>query len=63
MYEETQQGPVLLFIHDLGSSTRDWEKQLADFCGRFRVIMFDVRGHGMPDKPLGTYSKFVFSIA
>jgi hypothetical protein len=30
---------------------------------RLRVNMFDVRGHGMSDKLLGSYSKFVFSIA
>jgi 3-oxoadipate enol-lactonase len=45
-YENLGQGPSLLFIHGLGSSTRDWEAQLAGFSPRFHVVAFDVRGHG-----------------
>jgi 3-oxoadipate enol-lactonase len=55
-YENLGQGPSLLFIHGLGSSTRDWEAQLAGFSPQFHVVAFDVRGHGRSDKPPGPYS-------
>ena len=55
-YESKGQGPALLFIHGLGSSTRDWEAQVACFSERFKVVAFDVRGHGQSDKPPGPYS-------
>ncbi|HEU0297428.1 MAG TPA: alpha/beta hydrolase [Anaerolineales bacterium] len=60
-YEDVGQGPALLLIHGLGSSTRDWEKQIVDLSRHFRVIMFDVRGHGRSDKPPGPYSVPLFA--
>jgi 3-oxoadipate enol-lactonase len=60
-YETTGQGEPLLFIHGLGSSTRDWEKQVAFFSRRYQVITFDVRGHGKTDKPPGPYSVPLFA--
>jgi pimeloyl-ACP methyl ester carboxylesterase len=60
-YETTGQGEPLLFIHGLGSSTRDWERQVAFFCRRYQVITFDVRGHGKSDKPPGPYSVRLFA--
>ena len=50
-YEVTGQGEPILFIHGLGSSTRDWEPQVSFFFQRYRVVTFDVRGHGRSDKP------------
>jgi 3-oxoadipate enol-lactonase len=60
-YETTGQGEPLLFIHGLGSSTRDWERQVAFFSRRYEVITFDVRGHGKSDKPPGPYSVRLFA--
>ena len=60
-YEDTGSGPPLLLIHGLGSSTRDWEKQVPFFSKRFRVLTFDVRGHGRSDKPPGPYSVPLFA--
>jgi len=54
-------GPPLVFIHGLGSSTRDWEHQVAEFSKRYDVITFDLRGHGLSDKPPGPYSLPVFA--
>ena len=54
-YEETGAGPPLLLIHGLGSSTRDWWRQVEHFADQYRVITFDVRGHGRSDKPPGPY--------
>ena len=45
-YETHGEGQPLLFIHGLGSSTLDWEFQVAAFSSSYRVITFDLRGHG-----------------
>jgi pimeloyl-ACP methyl ester carboxylesterase len=45
-YEVAGDGAPLLFLHGLGSSTLDWERQVAAFADRFRVITVDVRGSG-----------------
>ncbi len=55
-YETHGQGEPLLLIHGLGSSTEDWEPQIADLALHFRVITYDVRGHGLTSKPRGPYS-------
>ncbi|HIE06985.1 MAG TPA: alpha/beta fold hydrolase [Desulfarculaceae bacterium] len=50
------QGEPLVFIHGLGSSSRDWECQVEFFAGSFKTLVFDLRGHGRSDKPAGPYS-------
>jgi len=60
-YETTGQGPALVFIHGLGSSTRDWEFQTPVFAKDYRVITFDLRGHGQSDKPAGPYAMKLFA--
>jgi pimeloyl-ACP methyl ester carboxylesterase len=54
-------GTPVLFIHGLGSSTRDWEFQVEAFASRFQVITIDLRGHGDSDKPPGPYSIPLFA--
>jgi 3-oxoadipate enol-lactonase len=64
IYYETQGSPdkpCLLFVHGLGSSTRDWEMQVPYFENDYYVISVDVRGHGQSDKPTGSYSISLFS--
>jgi pimeloyl-ACP methyl ester carboxylesterase len=60
-YEATGAGQPLLFIHGLGSSTRDWEPQVAEFSRSYRVITVDLRGHGQSDKPAGPYTIPMFA--
>ncbi|MHC1730025.1 MAG: alpha/beta fold hydrolase [Syntrophobacteraceae bacterium] len=55
-YEINGEGQPLLFIHGLGLSTRDWEKQVDFFSRHYRVVTYDIRGHGRSEKPLGPYS-------
>lgn len=45
-------GLPIIFIHGLLGSHLNWEKQLNDpQLQRFRLITFDLRGHGLSDKP------------
>jgi 3-oxoadipate enol-lactonase len=55
-YEIRGSGDPLLLIHGLGSSTEDWEPQVAALEHRYTVVAYDVRGHGRTDKPAGRYS-------
>ncbi|PCD00716.1 alpha/beta fold hydrolase [Halopseudomonas pelagia] len=55
-YTDQGDGEVVLLIHGLGSSTRDWEYQLPSLLPQYRVICLDMRGHGQSDKPKGGYS-------
>lgn len=48
--------PVMLLLHGLGSSVRDWELQIPVFAGEYRVLAVDMRGHGQSDKPKAPYS-------
>jgi non-heme chloroperoxidase len=46
------QAPEILFIHGLRQSRLSWEKQLADPALKdFRIVSFDLRGHGDSGKP------------
>ena len=55
-YEVTGEGEPLLFIHGLGSNSRAWEMQVPVFSEHYKVITFDIRGHGQSGKSPGTYS-------
>lgn len=45
-YEERGSGPPLVFLHGLGSSTRDWKFQLEHFSKHYRCVAFDLPGSG-----------------
>jgi pimeloyl-ACP methyl ester carboxylesterase len=60
-YDVVGEGTPLLFVHGLGSSSRDWEGQVDFFAGNYQVIVFDVRGHGKSSKPPGPYSIPLFA--
>jgi len=47
---------TLFFIHGFGGSAEQWRKQLPEFAEKNRVIAYDLRGHGLSDRPMGTYS-------
>jgi len=57
-YEITapERGDPVLCIHGLGSSTEDWQPQIAALARQHTVITYDVRGHGRSGKPRGRYS-------
>jgi pimeloyl-ACP methyl ester carboxylesterase len=69
-YEVAGAGEPLLFLHGLGSSTMDWELQVAAFAGRYRTITIDARGSGEsrdlrhPSGPftVGQFAKDTFAV-
>lgn len=44
--EGPRAAPALLLLNSLGASLGMWDDQLASWLKRFRVIRYDVRGHG-----------------
>ena len=48
--------PALIFLHSLGCDHTQWDAQAADLQSRFRVLRYDLRGHGATDAPDGDYS-------
>jgi 3-oxoadipate enol-lactonase len=60
-YEVAGTGQAVVLIHGLGSSTRDWETQVPELAKTYRVIAFDLRGHGRSDKPAGPYQIPMFA--
>lgn len=49
-------GPVLIFINSLGSDLRIWQEVVPAFIERFRVVLYDKRGHGLSDAPPAPYT-------
>jgi non-heme chloroperoxidase len=46
-------GPPILFIHGLSQSHLCWAKQYQSaLAGEFRLVVYDLRGHGMSEAPL-----------
>ena len=47
-------GPPVIFIHGLLGSRLNWEAQVqSPELRRYRIITYDLRGHGLSDKPSG----------
>ncbi|HTT61018.1 MAG TPA: 3-oxoadipate enol-lactonase [Bryobacteraceae bacterium] len=51
-----EERPVLMFAHSLGCDHSQWDAQAADLQPYFRVLRYDVRGHGATDAPAGDYT-------
>lgn len=47
--------PAVLFSHGLGLTMAAWDAQVAALRDRFRVVRYDLRGHGASDAPAGDY--------
>jgi len=50
-YETHGSGPPLLLSHGYGATCRMWDGQIAAFANRYRVILWDMRGHGQSADP------------
>lgn len=47
--------PVLMLAHSLGQDHTMWDLQAADLSTHFRVLRYDIRGHGASDVTQGDY--------
>ena len=46
-------GSEILFIHGFSQASMSWQRQVeGDLAKEFRLVTYDLRGHGNSDKPL-----------
>ena len=50
-YEDHGSGPAVLLTHVYGATSQMWQDQVAEFKDRYRIIVWDLRGHGESDYP------------
>jgi len=60
-YEVTGEGPALLLTHGYSATGEMWQGQLATLSPHFKVITWDMRGHGASDKPQQRYTMAGFA--
>ena len=48
--------PVVVLGHSLGSSLAMWDPQMEILEARYKVLCYDIRGHGGSDAPEGAYT-------
>lgn len=46
-----ESAPVMIFIHGVGMNKLSWQAQMQDFSQDYRVIAYDMLGHGQSDMP------------
>src|SRR5262245_51052019 len=49
------ESPVLMLAHSLGQDHGMWDPQIADLSEHFRVVRYDIRGHGASGVTAGDY--------
>jgi 3-oxoadipate enol-lactonase / 4-carboxymuconolactone decarboxylase len=55
-FDGAEDRPVLVFSHSLGLDHTMWDVQAADLLPYFRILRYDVRGHGASAAPPGDYT-------
>jgi len=48
--------PVLLLVNSIATDLHMWDDNMPEFTQHFRVLRYDLRGHGRSDVSLGAYS-------
>ena len=56
LVEGPADAPAVLFAHPLGVTHRLWDATAAVLRDRYRVVRYDVRGHGASEAPPGPYA-------
>ena len=58
-YDAHGQGAPVLLTHGYGATSQMWAGQVAAFLAQYRIIVWDMRGHGRSDYPesLDEYSE------
>jgi 3-oxoadipate enol-lactonase len=54
--EGPDSGPVVTFSHSLAATKEMWRPQIDALSGRYRVLAFDMRGHGASGQPEPPYT-------
>lgn len=56
--EVAPEAPIgtMVFVHGYGGYAKQWQYQLKAFSDHFRVIAYDLRGHGRSDAPYSRYT-------
>lgn len=55
-YRIAGEGPVLVLVHGITSTSETWRRVMAPLAERYCVIAPDLRGHGRSARPRGDYS-------
>lgn len=51
-----REGPWVVLLHALGANLTLWDDTARHLSDRYRVLRFDLRGHGGSDAPVGAYT-------
>lgn len=51
-----QEPPVLIFSNSMGTDHTMWKPQVDALAGRFRIVRYDMRGHGRSSAPTDPFS-------
>ncbi len=54
--EGKDEAPVLVLSHSIGTDHGMWSRQVEDLLPYFRILRYDIRGHGASHAPAGEYS-------
>ncbi|MGA8492209.1 MAG: 3-oxoadipate enol-lactonase [Terriglobales bacterium] len=54
--EGREDAPVLVLSHSIGADQGMWAPQMPDLLSHFRILRYDICGHGASDAPKGDYS-------
>ena len=54
--EGAADGPVLTLIHSLGTDLSMWDRVADNLAADYRILRFDLRGHGASSVPPGPYA-------
>jgi 3-oxoadipate enol-lactonase len=54
--ENPRQSRTIVFANSLGTDLRIWDEVVAYFGTDYRLLRYDLRGHGLSDAPPATYS-------
>jgi 3-oxoadipate enol-lactonase len=51
-----ENAPVLVFAHSLGLNLKMWDPQVDSLSLKYRILRYDMRGHGSSSTPPGPYT-------
>src|SRR3954449_7210836 len=51
-----ENGPAIVFCHALGGDLSMWDRQVPQFADRYRIVRYDLRGHGRSPQPASPFN-------